>query len=326
MTYHHGMARVRYVEVACKSAINRVHGMPFPWSLNPYRGCRHACRYCYARTTHAFLGLDAGADFDSVIYAKTNVAQALAHDLRRPSWRGEAVAVGTATDPYQPAEGRYRLTRACLEVFAEHGNPANVTTKGTLVVRDVDVLRDLAGRAGCGVNVSLITLDDAVWRAFEPATPPPMQRLRALSRLSAAGVPCGLALAPVLPRLTDAPASLRAVIQAAADHGARWLWSGTLHLEPAVRDWFLDALARYFPSQVPDYVRVFGTEGEPGGARYAPKAYAEALGARVREVSAAYGLGSGHLPARRVGEPAEGPARAARSGSALGPSQPALPL
>lgn len=291
------MSGVRYVEAPCKTAINRVHGMPFPWSLNPYRGCRHACAYCYARTTHQYLGLDAGDDFDSVIYIKSNLAQVLRQELLRPSWRRESIAIGTATDPYQPAEGRFRLSRACLEVLAECSNPANVTTKGTLVARDVDVLQDLAGHAGCGVNISLITLDEQIWRALEPGTPPPRQRLRVLRRLVNAGIPCGLALAPILPCVTDSKSSLEAVIRAAAEHGAQWLWSGTPHFEPAVRDWFLAALDRHFPQQVPAYRRVFGEPGELRGARYTPQSYADAIGARVRELKTQYGLDADHRPA-----------------------------
>jgi DNA repair photolyase len=291
------MARPEITETRCKSALNRVQGMPFRWSVNPYRGCEHACVYCYARTTHAFLGLDVGDDFAERLFAKVNVAEVLRAELGRASWQREPVALGTATDPYQPVEGRYRLTRACLEALADYRTPGNVTTKGTLVVRDVDVLQHLGERAGSGVSVSLITLDDAIWRALEPGTPPPRQRLRALRRLADAGVPCGLALAPVLPGLTDAPRALEAVVRAAADHGAQWLWTGAVHLEPAVRDWFLGALARHFPRAAPAYVRVYGAAGTLGGARYAPRRYADALAARVAELKARYGLAERRRPA-----------------------------
>jgi DNA repair photolyase len=296
------MATVRYVESECKSALNRVQGMPFDWSLNPYRGCRHRCSYCYARTTHTFMGLNAGSDFDSVIFAKVNLPEVLRRELRRPGWSRPAVAIGTATDPYQPIEGRYRLTRSCLTVLVEAANPANLITKGTLVVRDTDVLLELARRAGCGVNISLISLDDRIWRAFEPGTPPPAKRLEALRRLAVAGVPCGLALAPVLPRLTDSLPALEAVVRAAADNGAQWLWSGTLHFEPAVRDWFLQALQRHFPQELPAYERVFGAAGEESKQRYAPAAYAAGLGKRVTELKGRYGLASDHRPAPRLGQ------------------------
>jgi DNA repair photolyase len=304
MFYSRPMTGAQYTEIHCKAAVNRVQGMPFAWSLNPYRGCRHGCLYCYARVTHTFFGLNAGPDFDAAIFVKTNVAQVLRSELRRASWRRESIAIGTATDPYQPVEGRYRLTRACLNVLAEQANPASITTKGTLVARDIDVLQELEKQAGCGVNISLITLDEAIWRAFEPGTPPPTKRLAVMRRLVDAGVPCGLALAPVLPRLTDSLPALEAVVQAAADHGAAWLWSGTPHFEPAVRDWFLAGLERSFPESVPAYVRVFGAAGASSGARYTPRAYAEALTERVNELKARYGLHGEARPTPRLGQAA----------------------
>jgi DNA repair photolyase len=249
------------------------------------------------------MGHNAGEDFDSVIYAKTNLAQVLQAELRRPNWTRAPIAIGTATDPYQPIEGHYRLTRSCLTVLAAANNPANIITKGTLVVRDSDLLQDLARRAGCGVSISLISLDEQLWRAFEPGTPPPAQRLAALQRLAAAGIPCGLALAPVLPKLTDSLPTLEAVVKAAADNGARWLWSGTLHFEPAVRDWFFTALQRHFPQTLPDYERVFGAAGA-NGARYVPKVYADALAGRVNEIRSGYGLASTHRPTPRLGQAA----------------------
>ena len=317
------MPAARYTEVACKSALNRVQGMPFAWSLNPYRGCRHACAYCYARASHAYLGLDAGRDFEERLFVKVNLPDVLRAELGRPSWRREAVAIGTATDPYQPAEGRYRLTRRCLEVFAQARTPANVTTKGTLVLRDVDVLQELGRAAGCGVSISLITLDHAIWRALEPGTPPPAQRLRALGRLAQAGVPAGLALAPILPRLTDDRRMLEDLVRAAADHGAAWLWSGTLHLEPAARDWLLAALERHFPAAAADYRRVYGGSGDGGGARYTPPAYTQAVGRRLRELQARYGLDDGHRPAPPLGQHAATRAAAPKEPAA---TQPALPL
>jgi DNA repair photolyase len=302
MFYHVVMAATRYIETPCKTAVNRVQGgMPFRWSLNPYRGCRHGCGYCYARVSHTYLGHDAGRDFDEIIYVKTNIAAVLRRELARPGWAGESIAIGTATDPYQPAEGRYRLTRACLEALVAARNRASVTTKGTLVVRDADLLGELARVAGGGVSISLITLDQGVWRALEPGAPPPRQRLRALARLAAAGVPVGLALAPVLPGLTDKPDQLAAVVQAAADHGAQWLWSGTLHLEPAVRDVLLAALARHFPAVAPAYARIYGEIGG-AGARYTPRWQAERIQARVRELQARYDLAERRRPARQAGE------------------------
>ena len=291
------MERATYTEVECRTALNRPKGMPFKWSLNPYRGCTHRCSYCYARVTHAYMDLHPGKDFDELIFVKRNVVAQLRQELARRSWQRETVALGTASDPYQPVEGRYRLTQGCLEALAEYRTPGNVTTKGTLVVRDADVLRHLGERAGSGVSFSLITLDERVWEAVEPGTPPPRQRLRAMERLAAAGVACGLALAPVLPGLTDAPAQLDAVVRAAAEHGAQWLWSGTLHLEPAVRDWFLEALERFFPASVATYTRVFGARGTPGTIRYTPKAYADRVQRQVGELKVRYGLTERRRPA-----------------------------
>jgi DNA repair photolyase len=248
------------------------------------------------------MGLNAGTDFDASIFVKTNLPDVLRGELQHAGWRREPIAIGTATDPYQPIEGRYCLTRACLRVLAEQANPANVTTKGTLVVRDIDVLQELARRAGCGVSISLISLDKAIWRAFEPGTPPPAKRLAAMRRLVDAGVPCGLALAPVLPRLTDSLPALEAVVQAAADHGAAWLWSGTLHFEPVVRDWFLAALQRHYPACLPAYVRVFGANGGSGGARYAPRAYAKTLAERVDALKARHGLQQERRPTPCLGQ------------------------
>ena len=291
------VVRPTVTEIRCKQAINRVRGMVFGWSLNPYRGCAHHCAYCYARTTHAFLGLDVGLDFASQLFVKTNVAEALRAQLARRSWRRDTVAIGTSTDPYQPLEGRYRLTRACLAALADYATPGNVTTKGTLVVRDVDVLQTMARGAGAGVSISLITLDEDVWRALEPGTPPPAQRLRALRTLADAGVPVGLALAPVLPGITDSPAALDALVRAAADHGASWVWAGAIHLEPAVRDYFLSSLAEYFPAALAPYVRVFGAPGSPTRMRYAPKTYADLLQGRVAELKSRYGLAERRRPA-----------------------------
>jgi DNA repair photolyase len=291
------MVRPRVTEVRCKSALNQVRGMPFRWSLNPYRGCTHHCSYCYARTTHAFLGFDVGEDFASQLFAKTNIAGVLRTELSGKNWRRETVAIGTSTDPYQPVEGQYRLTRACLETLADFHTPVNVTTKGTMVVRDTDVLQHSNRAAGAGVSLSLITLDEEVWRALEPGTPPPWQRLRALRRLSDSGIPCGIALAPILPGLTDKPASLEALIRAAAEHGAQWLWAGTIHLEPAVRDYFLACLAQHFPRAAGSYERVFGEFGGPARLRYTPKAYAGRVQRHIDELKARYGLEERRRPA-----------------------------
>ena len=291
------ISRPSVTEIRCKTALNRVRGMAFTWSLNPSRGCVHHCAYCYARTTHAFIGLDIGLDFAAQLFAKTNVPEVLRRELARKAWRRENVAIGTATDPYQPLEGTYRLTRACLEALSDFATPANVTTKGTLVVRDVDVLQSLARGPGAGVTVSLITLDDDVWARLEPGTAPPAQRLRAMRTLAGAGVPVGIALAPVLPGITDGKDAIESIVRAAAECGASWLWAGALHMEPAVRDYFLSSLAEHFPEALAPYVRVYGPPGAPTRARYAPKTYADALQKRVAELKGRYRLSEWRRPA-----------------------------
>ncbi|MDB5076418.1 MAG: Radical domain protein, partial [Chloroflexi bacterium] len=180
------MARVEYRELQCKSVLNRVHGMPFKWSINPYRGCAHSCHYCYARGTHTYLDLGTGDDFSGIIFAKVNAPQVLRAELRRPSWRQEAVSIGSATDPYQPAEGHFRITRSILEALYDHANPTSIVTKGTLVLRDRDLLAALNLRAGCTVCFSVPTIDTAIWRASEPGTAPPAKRLWVMEQLAAA--------------------------------------------------------------------------------------------------------------------------------------------
>lgn len=276
------MGRAEYVEVRVKTALNRVEGMPFRWSLNPYRGCRHGCGYCYARITHTYYDLDLAADFERVIFVKVNLADVLRAELSRPGWRRERVAIGTATDPYQPAEAGYRVTRRCLEVFARRANPCSLTTKGTLVVRDIDLFQELARVTEFAVNVSLISLRPEVWRRLEPHTPPPASRLRAVERLAAAGVPVNVFLAPILPGLTDNPEDLGAVIRAAADHGAAGVYPGVLRLGPGIKEFFLEQVGRHFPGLRPYYEALYaGGPNSPPAYRREVAARVEALAGRV---------------------------------------------
>jgi DNA repair photolyase len=277
------MGRVEYRELQCKSLLNRVHGMPFRWSINPYRGCAHSCHYCFARKTHTFLDLDGDDAFSGIIFAKVNGPQVLRAELRRPSWRREEVSVGSATDPYQPAEGRFRITRGILEALHDHWTPATIVTKGTLILRDRDLLAALAARAGCTVCVSVPTVDEAVWRASEPGTAPPAKRLWVLEQLVAAGVHAGVLAAPILPGLSGTPERLEATVRAAAAHGARFLWPGLLHLGPVVRDHYMAFLRSEYPELVPLHVRLY-----PG--KYAAKDVQERLRRRVAEYKARYGL------------------------------------
>ena len=196
------MAAAEVQEIRCKSLLNRldVPGFSFRWTLNPYRGCRHACRYCYARPTHEFWGMDSGHEFEQRIFAKVNAPEVLRKELKKAKWQGEAIAIGTASDPYEPAESEYELTRKVLQVLVEFRNPASITTKGVLVRRDVDVLRELNRVAEVRVNFSVGSIDDKVWKMTEPGTPRPLARLEAMQYLVENGVPAGVMMAPLLAR------------------------------------------------------------------------------------------------------------------------------
>ena len=258
------MARVSYTAMPCKSALNRVRGMPFAWSLNPYRGCTHGCHYCYARATHTHLGLDAGLDFTQRIFVKSNVVHVLRGELAARSWRREEVAIGTATDPYQPGEGRFALMPGVLQAFVDFRSPVSLVTKSTLVWRDREKLANLQAVAGARVNFTITTLDPDIWRALEPGTPPPLKRLEIMRRLVDAGVPCGIFLAPVVPGLTDSPTALRDVAEAAHASGASWLWASPLRLAPLVKEHFLEWLGAYRPDLMPRYERGFrGSDTSP---------------------------------------------------------------
>ncbi|MBI2460291.1 MAG: radical SAM protein [Candidatus Rokubacteria bacterium] len=257
---------VRYEEVQARGVLNPVRGMGFRWSLNPYRGCTHGCHYCFARRYHSYLDLNPDRSFESVIFVKVNAPAVLREELARPSWRRELVAIGTATDPYQPVEGRYRLTRGILEILAEFRTPASLVTKGTMVVRDRDVLAELGRRASATVSISLTTLDRDLWRRLEPGTPPPEQRLRAMGELARVGIRAGVLLAPIVPGLTATPRHLAPLLRAAADHGARFVVPNLLYLKPGVKEHFEAFLAAEAPDLLPLYRRLY-----PGA--YAPRAY-----------------------------------------------------
>lgn len=277
------MRRVQYHEVECKSALNRVSGMPFRWSLNPYRGCVHGCHYCYARATHPFLGFDPGEEFSTRIVVKRNMAEVLRRELARPSWGRERVALGTATDAYQPCEGRFRIARAVLETLLESRTPVSIVTKSTLVWLDRDVLSDLARLPGTRVNFTITTLDLELWRSLEPGTPAPAKRLAIMRRLADAGIPCAVYLAPVIPRLTDSEASISDVVAAAREHGATAVWAGPLRLAPLVKEHFVAFLNRSFPDLVPRYGLAY-----PGPD--APRVYRTALEARIERILAEHGF------------------------------------
>jgi DNA repair photolyase len=249
--------RPEYREEPCRRALNRVRGMPFSWSLNPYTGCVHRCTFCYVRAFERRADRPADERYGTAIRVKVNVADVLRRELARPSWRRELVAIGAATDPYQPAEGWYRLTRACLLALGEARTPLSLITRGPLVVRDVDVLQAAARRAPVDVNFSIPTLDETVWKRTEPGTAPPRQRLRAVRTLVGAGIRTGVGLAPILPGLSDRPEQLAAVVRAARDAGATHVWANLLYLPPGTREHFLEHLARDWPAALARYRRLY---------------------------------------------------------------------
>jgi DNA repair photolyase len=276
--------RAEYREEPCRNALNRVRGMPFAWSLNPYMGCAHRCTFCYVRAFEARADRPWDDRYGSSIRVKTNVAEVLRRELARPSWEREAVAVGAATDPYQPAEGRYRLTRACIEAFADAASPFSIITRGPLIVRDVDVLVEAAGRASVSVTFSVPTLDREIWRRSEPGTSPPRQRLRALSRLVEAGIDARVGMAPILPGLSDRPDLLAEVVREARAAGATGIWANLLYLRPGTREHFLTALERDWPELLPEYERLYGR-----GA-YLPRRETDPVRERVRALARSHGV------------------------------------
>jgi DNA repair photolyase len=283
MFYTDGV-RVEYREEPCKSALNRVTGMPFSWSLNPYMGCAHQCTFCYVRAFELRADRPSDDRYGRSIRVKINVAEVLRKELCRPSWRREAVAIGAATDPYQPAEGRYRLTRACLEELGAVSNPFSLITRNPMIVRDLDVLREAAGRAEVGIVFSVPTLDEDVWRKTEPGTPPPRQRLRALSQLVEAGIKTGVGMAPILPGISDRPEQLEAVVREAREAGATSVWANLLYLRPGTREHFLDHLARDWPEELERYERLYA------GRAYLPKKAGEPVREHVAELRSRYGI------------------------------------
>ena len=262
--------RVEYRVEACKSALTQVRGMPFRWSLNPYMGCVHRCTFCYVRHFEQRADRPADDRYGRSIRVKPNIAAVLRRELARASWNRDEVALGTATDPYQPAEGRFRLTRACLVELDAAWTPYSIVTRGPLIVRDIDILQEASGRAGAEVFLSLPTLDDRVWRTTEPGTAPPASRLEAVRRLAAAGIDVGVGIAPILPGLSDDPRLLEAVVRAARAAGARTIWASVVHLRPGVREHFLEALARDWPEEVARYEALFASRAYLSAATTGP--------------------------------------------------------
>lgn len=258
---------ITFYEVMARSIINHVPGDRFGFNhtINPYRGCSHSCKFCFARPTHTYLDFDAGRDFDTKIVAKVNAVELLRKELRKPSWGGEHIAMGTNTDPYQRAEGHYRLMRGILKELNEVRNPYSILTKGTLIQRDIDLLQEGASVAGAATSFSVGTVDEKVWRATEPGTPHPMKRIEVLRKLKAAGIPCGVLMAPIIPGISDSPEQMEATVRACAEAGADHIVPIVLHLRPGVKEEFMAWLELSFPHLVKRYEAIYRRSYAPKG-------------------------------------------------------------
>jgi DNA repair photolyase len=273
----------KYTEIRCRSALNRVEGMPFAWTLNPYRGCTHACHYCFARRYQTQLELGSGDEFSTMIFVKTNFVDVLRRELDHPRWTRELAALGTATDPYQPIEGHYKLSRGTLQALTVGRTPVGLVTKGPMIIRDIDVLQDLGRAAGATVYVSVPTVDDEAWRTLEPGTAHPLQRLRAVKAMVDAGIDAGVLMAPLVPGFSTAPHKIEATVKAIADHGARFVGANLLFLDGGTRDHFMRFLAADYPALVDQYDRLYAS-------KYAPKDYANRVQKTVGMLKTRYGL------------------------------------
>jgi DNA repair photolyase len=279
------MNRPAYREEPCKTALNKVKGMAFGWSLNPYMGCVHRCTYCYVRAYEKRADRPFDDRYGRSIRVKTNVVEVLRYELHKRSWQRHSVVMGAATDPYQPAEGQYKLTRGCIEAFASVRNPFGIITRGPMIIRDVDVLQEASRRAEVGINVSIPTLDHDVWEKTEPGTAPPRQRLRAVRALADAGVKVNVAMAPILPGISDRQEQLEEVVSAAHEAGAVNVWANLLHLRSGTREHFLSQLARDWPELLGRYREMYRYD-----AYLSPEKMAPTLG-RVAELRERYGVG-----------------------------------
>ena len=318
-----GFAGMTFYEIRSKSIINRVPGasrVPFEWTINPYRGCGHACVYCFARNTHSYLDLDPGADFDRRIVVKVNAGELLRRELAAPRWHGDPIAMGTNVDCYQRAEGKYRLMREILAALRDFANPFSILTKGTLILRDLDLLRQAAEVTDVRLAVSVGLVDEALWRSVEPGTPSPRRRLDVVRTLTDAGFAVSVLMAPILPGLTDHEESIADTVAAVAAAGAASLTPLVLHLRPGAREWYQQWLARNHPGLVDHYRDLYA------GGSYAPGAYQREVTARVREAARRHGL-AGDQPAAgdqpEVGDQPE-PARPWRGRPAARVEQPTL--
>jgi DNA repair photolyase len=332
-------AGVTFHEVTAKSVLNKVAAgsrMPFEWTVNPYRGCSHACVYCFARKSHTYLDFDAGLDFDSQVVVKINAAEVLRKELAKPSWGHHQVALGTNTDPYQRAEGRYQLMPGIIRALSDSGTPLSILTKGTLLARDIPLLKHAAAQVPVGIGISLAMTDELLSESVEPGTPGPRARLKLISRLRDAGLPCGVMAMPILPWLSDSDEALDSLFGSLAAAGATGVTAGALYLKPGTREWFMQWMAAHHPELAGKYRRLYGS------GSYASKEYRQWLAGRIRHFKALHGFSgsqgfshrdleqdprdeeaqypAGSMPAAGHGSPC-GEGHAALTG---GPSQPTL--
>jgi DNA repair photolyase len=273
----------RFYEIHAKSALNRVpeaSQMPFRWTINPYRGCSHACKYCFARPTHTYLDFDAGRDFEKEIVVKINVPEVLRAELKRPSWKGEHIAMGTNTDPYQWVEGRYKLMRGIWEALRDFRNPCSILTKSPLLLRDLDLMKEIAAVTDISANLSIPTIDEKAWRASEPHTPNPRARLEAVAELNRAGISTGILVAPIMPGINDDPKQVEEIVQTAIDAGATSIGGIGLHLRGEVRGVFMEWLRAYRPDLVEHYEELYAR-----GA-YLPQPERDRIGRLLRDAGA----------------------------------------
>ena len=280
-----------YQEIRCKSALNRVKGKAFmPWSLNPYRGCTHGCHYCFARRYQSQLELNGGDHFASVILVKTNFVEVLRRELDRPSWKKESIGFGTATDPYQPIEGTYKISRGVIEALRDAATPVGIVTKGPMVVRDIDVLQDLSSRAVCRVHMSVPTVDEDAWEKLEPGVAHPMQRLKAVRQLVDAGIDCGVLMAPIVPGFSTQPDKIERTIKAIAESGATSVGAMVMHMDGGTRDHFMGILSRDYPHMVARYEHLYAR-------RYVDKDYEKGIQETVSLMRARYSISRARRPA-----------------------------
>jgi DNA repair photolyase len=297
---------IRFHEVQARSAINGVperSRMPFRWTINPYRGCTHACVYCFARPTHTYLDLNAAEDFEREIVVKVNAPELVRAELGKRSWRRDHVALGTNTDPYQWVESKYKLMPGIWEAMRDFSNPCSVLSKSPLLLRDLPLFKQIAARTEFVANLSVPTLEEKAWRASEPHTPHPKTRLAAVGELNRAGIPTGVLVAPLMPGINDDPRQVERILEVAGEMGAKSVGGIGLHLRGEVKGLFMDWLRQYRPDLVDRYERLYGR------GSYLPVAERDRLAKLAR----------GKNPPRRFLRPSDPVDRTNAAASAAGP-------